>query len=147
MRDIDGKVLDLSSRGSNPGPFTGKLYHSGEQWHVPLDATVASAWVERGGWAGICTLWQFRSKPCYYIYLSLPQSFLTCHLSLYNDFLQMQLTVAGIVLSRPLFDIQLPQCTNACTSSSIHSWHIPLWHQVAHYTTAIQSGIISQCLV
>ena len=30
---------------------TGKLCHSGQQWHVPLDATVASLRVERGGGA------------------------------------------------------------------------------------------------
>ena len=31
--------------------------------------------VKTGGGAGICTLWQFRSKVCYYIYLSLTQRF------------------------------------------------------------------------
>ena len=46
----------------------------------------------------------------------------------------MQLTVAGIVLSEPLFGIQLPLCTNARSSSSLHSgkcrcgikWHMSL---------------------
>ena len=54
----------------------------------------------------------------------------------------MQLTMAGIMLSwRPLFGIQLPRCTNAHWSSSLHSgrccrsikWHMPLLSQVANF--------------
>ena len=33
--------------------------------------------------------------------------------------------MAGIVLSRPLFDIQMPRCTNARPSSCLYSGRIP----------------------
>ena len=129
-----GKTPEL--HGCFPIGYTGKLCHSEEQWQVPLDATAASARVERGGWADMCntvavevlTMLLHLSLPLRpsnvryrtVIYdkhgfdpFSLPQSFPKCHLSLYGDFFQMQMTVAGIVLCRPLFDIQLPRCTNA----------------------------------
>ena len=51
----------------------------------------------------------------------------------------MQLTVAGIVLSRPLCGIQ--QCLLLFLSPL---WKMPLWYQVTH-ATAIPSGIISLC--
>ena len=121
---------------------------------MPLDAKAASARVERGGWAGICTLWQFRrSKPwCYYIYLSLPQSFPNCHLSLYSDFL-LQLAVAGIVVFRSLFGIQLPRCSNARSFSSLHSgkcrcglkWHMTLLSLVAFPYVDLYACIIKGC--
>ena len=65
----------------------------------------------------------------------------------------MQLKVAGIVLFRPLFDIQLPGYTNARSSFPLHSgkcrhgikWHMPLavcypeWHDFpVHSTYVIQ---------
>ena len=40
--------------------YTGKLCHSGWQWHMIFCATVASATVERVGWAGLCTPWQLK---------------------------------------------------------------------------------------
>ena len=56
-----------------------------------------------------------------------------------SNFMQMQLTVAGIVLSRPLFGIQVPLCTSARSFFSRHSGrcrcgikrHMPLQSQVA----------------
>ena len=56
----------------------------------------------------------------------------------------MQLTVADIVLAKPLFGIQLPQCTNAPLILLSSLWQMLLWHQVAH-AIAIPSGIISMC--
>ena len=58
----------------------------------------------------------------------------------------MQLTMAGIVLSRPLFDIQMPRCVYTGPLILLSPlWQMPLWHQVA-YATAIPSGIISTCI-
>ena len=56
----------------------------------------------------------------------------------------MQLTVAGTVLSRALFGIQLPQCTNARSSSSLHSGKCHCDINVAH-VIAIPGGISSLC--
>ena len=70
---------------------------------------------------------------CYYIWLSLPQSFPKCHSSHYSDFMQMQLTVAGIVLYRPLFGIQLPECTNVRSSSSRNCHNYSEWHNFPVY--------------
>ena len=67
---------------------------------------------------------------------SLSQSFSKCHPSLYSDFRQMQLTVAGRVFSSPLFDIQLPWCINARSSSRQSG-------KCCSTFTAIQSGIVS----
>ena len=56
-----------------------------------------------------------------------------CHLSRHINFMEVQLTVAGLTLSRPLLGIQMPQCTNASSASSFHSgkchWH-PMWHNL-----------------
>ena len=49
--------------------------------------------------------------------------------------------MTDIVLSRPLFDIPMPRCTNAA-HPPLSTLEMPLWHQVAH-ATAIPSGIIS----
>ena len=51
----------------------------------------------------------------------------------------MQLTVAGIVLSSPLFDSKVYKCLRILLSLF---WQMPPWDQVAH-ATVILSGIVS----
>ena len=116
---------------------TGKLCHSG--WHVPLDATASFARVERGGWEGICTLWlldiKWWSRQHYasYCQLHLQEVTIKWWMTLWKALWQTQLDV--IAWFRP----ELPQCTNARLSSSLHSgrchhgikWHMPLLSWVA----------------
>ena len=52
----------------------------------------------------------------------------------------MQLAVAGNVLFRPLFGIQITATVYKCPPL----WQMSLWHQVAH-AIAIPSGMISLC--
>ena len=114
LNDTQGNYATQDSTG---------MWHLMPWWHL-------TEWRQKEEWyMGICTLWQFKSKLCYYIWVCHRK----CHLSLYSDFMLVQLTVAGIVLPRPFVQISTPPLTtvaNATVASSgtCHCYPEWQWH-------------------
>ena len=139
-RSFGGKVVFES--GSPIRIECGSKVPCGEpHGHMTLCAMVASATVERVEWAGLCTLWQMKFQTNFVKWFGLQQ--------------QKVHVVTGLIaiLSRPLFDFYLPQCTKACSSSSrrggrCHCSHdlSPQIFRVAYISCIHKCFIMAMCV-